>query len=318
MNSSFEWFMGVIEDRIDPEKLNRVKVRCFGIHDESISLIPTEDLPWATVMLPTTSSGMNGLQSTPHGLVEGSWVVGFFRDGNGYQDPVVMGSIASMPMTAPVAELGFNDPNLKYPKETHLEESDVNRLARAEDTEEDIPTLKKDSVTKEIPTATDQQWDEPETPYAPEYPFNKVYESESGHIFEIDDTEGVERLHEYHRTGTFREVHPDGSVVTRVVKDTYEIVYGNSFVNVKGNVSLTIDSNCETYIKGNWDIKVDGNVTQTIGGTLTEEVAGDVTETYNSNQTTKVSSNVNEDFGGTQTTKAGGNIDIDASKVFIN
>lgn len=313
-----EWFTGVIEDRTDPEMLNRVKVRCFGIHTEDLTKIPTEDLPWATVMMPTTSSGMNGLQSSPHGLVEGSWVVGFFRDGAGKQDPIIMGSIASLPMNAVDTSKGFNDPNGTYPKETHLEESDVNRLARAEDTEEDIPTLKKDSITTEVPTATDQQWDEPETPYAPVYPFNKVYESEAGHIFEIDDTEGAERLHEYHRTGTFREVHPDGSAVTRVVMDTYEIVYGNSFVNVKGNVSLTIDSNCETYIKGNWDIKVDGNVTQTIGGTLTELVEGDVSETYNANQTTKVSSNVNEDFGGTQTTKAGGNIDIDASKVFIN
>ena len=35
------------------------------------------------------------------------------------------------------------------------------------------------------------------------YPKNHVYETESGHIKEFDDTEGAERIHEYHKSGTF-------------------------------------------------------------------------------------------------------------------
>ena len=38
--------------------------------------------------------------------------------------------------------------------------------------------------------------DEPETPYAAEYPHNHVYESEAGHIREMDDTPAKERIHE--------------------------------------------------------------------------------------------------------------------------
>lgn len=323
-------FTGVVENISDPEKSNRVQTRCFGIHTEDLTKIPTASLPWATVVLPTTESGLNGIGKTPHGLLNGSWVVGYFLDSS-MQDPLITGVISSKSMNAPDTEKGFFDPEGKYPRETHLEESDINRLARAEDGEEDIPTLKKKSITKEIETATEETWDEPETTYAPEYPYNKVHESESGHIHEIDDTEGAERIHEYHKAGTFREIHPDGTIVTRIVGNNYLIIASedsesNSKLYVQGNVDLTIDQNCTTYVKGNWDFKVDGDANITIGGKLNETVEGDVTETYNSNQKTEVSSNkdesvggnVGEDYGGNQTTKSGGNIDIDASNIFIN
>ena len=38
--------------------------------------------------------------------------------------------------------------------------------------------------------------------------FNKVFETESGHVQEFDDTPGQERIHTYHRSGTFHEVDP--------------------------------------------------------------------------------------------------------------
>jgi len=286
MYGDFVWFMGVVEDRLDPEEMNRVRVRCFGFHTESTSLLATEDLPWATVMLPTTSSGMSGLQSSPHGLVEGSWVMGFFRDGNDCQDPVILGSISSQALVAANTSAGFADPSGTYPKKEYLNTPDVNEHARSVETT--LVTAKKDSITEMVATAAGSMWDEPETPYASEYPKNHVYESESGHLLEIDDTTGAERLHEYHRSGTFRETHPDGSVVNRIVTDKYEIIAGDEYVNVKGNVNLTIDGNCETYVKGNHDIKVDGNVTRTITGTLTETVTGNVTQNYAASKTTTI------------------------------
>ena len=42
----FVWFTGVVEDRNDPVKLGRVRVRCLGIHTEDKNEIPTEDLSW--------------------------------------------------------------------------------------------------------------------------------------------------------------------------------------------------------------------------------------------------------------------------------
>ena len=31
----FIWFVGVVEDRADPQKLGRVRVRCLGYHTEN-------------------------------------------------------------------------------------------------------------------------------------------------------------------------------------------------------------------------------------------------------------------------------------------
>ena len=76
----FTWFVGCVEDRNDPERLGRVRVRCLGYHTEDKSKIPTEDLPWASVMMPVTTPSMNGLGETPSFLTPGSWVIGFFTD----------------------------------------------------------------------------------------------------------------------------------------------------------------------------------------------------------------------------------------------
>ena len=79
--NDFIWFNGVVEDRMDPTYTGRVKVRCIGFHTASKSNLPTSDLPWAQVVLPITSSSISGIGQSPLGLVEGSWVFGYFRDG---------------------------------------------------------------------------------------------------------------------------------------------------------------------------------------------------------------------------------------------
>ena len=43
----FIWFTGVVEDRNDPSKLGRVRVRCWDITQTINQRIPTKDLPWA-------------------------------------------------------------------------------------------------------------------------------------------------------------------------------------------------------------------------------------------------------------------------------
>ena len=42
----FTWFVGVVEDRNDPDQLGRVRVRCVGLHTEDRTQLPTDDLPW--------------------------------------------------------------------------------------------------------------------------------------------------------------------------------------------------------------------------------------------------------------------------------
>ena len=94
IGGEFEWFTAEVEDINDPEKLNRVKVRCHGWHTDDTGVLKTSDLPWATVIMPATSASYKGIGSN-HELMVGSWVVGFFRDGPSAQDPIIMGSIAT-------------------------------------------------------------------------------------------------------------------------------------------------------------------------------------------------------------------------------
>ena len=106
----FVWFYGVVEDRNDPYFIGRVRVRCFGHHTGDKTALPTSDLPWAQVMLPVTSAGISGIGQTPLGLVEGSHVFGFFRDGEARQEPVVMGSLPGYPMEVGDPTKGFYSP----------------------------------------------------------------------------------------------------------------------------------------------------------------------------------------------------------------
>ncbi len=90
-------FMGVVEDTSDPLQANRVRVRAIGFYPEqSEGGVPTRDLPWAHVGLPTTASGVSGIGST-HGLKNGSWVFGYFLDGRDAQHPIVLNSFAGSP-----------------------------------------------------------------------------------------------------------------------------------------------------------------------------------------------------------------------------
>ena len=291
----FVWFTGVVEDRNDPKKLGRVRVRCLGFHTEDLNDIPTADLPWAHVMHPVTDPSMQGMGNTPTFLLEGSWVVGFFRDAEEKQQPIIMGSLPGVPTSTPDSSKGFNDPNATYPNSAIPQsghstgESDTSRLARGGEDAETHQSLidRRAGVIPSIPIATkpnfgadgvstvlvseDERttWAEPDpqgaATSASQYPSNHVFESESGHISEVDDTPGAERLHREHRTGTFEEIHPDGSRVTKVVKSDYEIVYDDKSVWIGGDVNLTITGNVRHLIQGDYVQEVLGDYTLKVG-----------------------------------------------------
>jgi len=349
----FIWFVGVVENRNDPAELGRVQVRCLGYHTEDLSLIPTADLPWAHVMHPVTDPSMQGLGNTPSFLVEGSWVVGFFRDAREKQQPVIMGTLPGYPEELPDTELGFNDPTGTYPNESKiysghgLSESDVSRLARGIESEEHEGLklrrrLKQDDIpiaTKpHIPTVSDSStaeerttWSEPDPksvasnliPYpSAKYPYNHVYESEAGHIQEIDDTPGGERLMQQHSTGSFQEIHPDGSKVVKVVGDNYEIIAGSSNVLISGDVSLTMSGNVRELVKGDYVLEVEGNYTQNIHGehevkvgkNRAEEILGN--HAYNIGRGIKgrVGEDVDSLINGNETRSVGGSYDLSVAK----
>lgn len=286
----FVWFQGVVEDRMDPQKLGRLRVRILGHHTEDKTKIPTKDLPWAFPIMPISSASMNGIGEAPVGCVEGTWVIGFFRDGENCQEPVVFGTIGGIPQEKayPIgSNIGFSDPFAHYPEESYLKEPDTNRLARAEKIEKTIIEQRKKNLANlgnPIQVALerhsenggprikddDTEWLEPQPPYKAQYPFNKVFQTEGGIVKEWDDTKDHRRIHEYHPCGTFYEVYEEkisptkskAHKITKINGTNYTIVLDDDNIFVEGSVNITTRERVNIYA-GN-DINVEANSKLTI------------------------------------------------------
>jgi hypothetical protein len=241
----FVWYIGVVEDRNDPDLLGRVRVRCFGWHTENKELIPTDALPWAHTVFPTNLPATY----TPK---EGDMVFGFFMDGDSAQNPIVMGVLPGIPIAKADTTIGFNDPKGKYPK--RINEPTTSRLARNRP-EETIIEKRRRAQKKGIKSAGGVDWSEPTPSFAPKYPYNYAHETESGHAFELDDTPGKERVHLAHNSGTFIEMDYNGDRIEKVKKDNYTLVMGKDFVYVEGTCSVTVAGDCNLKVGGKINVE---------------------------------------------------------------
>jgi len=398
----FIWWHGVVEDRQDPLYLGRCKVRILGWHTEDKAELPTASLPWAQVLMPITSASQTNVGHAPVGPVEGTWVMGFYRDGELAQEPVIMGTIPGIPENFAKQGTGFNDPRLDvpsadrqgqdetgkgikgvpgetldafpfppkdiktisggealvtsytdterkalsggslYPRETN--KPTTSKYARGSaDSSASAATIgiisSKNSNTKELDivvpsfapsdafipkgqSVTDtvsglskvgindylksddynllrqvqitKTISQPNSAYSAQYPYNHVYESESGHLIEQDDTPGKERLHWYHRSGTFTEFHPAGMRVDRTNAHRYNIVTGNY----------------ESIISGEEKKSITTDYTLNLGGRLTLKSGKDISITSETGDVVIDSNTLNTYIGGK-------NIILDAKDTLI-
>jgi len=371
----FQWWLGVCEDRRDPQKLGRIKVRILGAHTEDKTLIKTKDLHWAYVYQPITDNpSMNGLGHSPLGPVEGSWLFGFWKDNESAQDPVIMGTIGGIPEEPPKPCIGFYDPSkpfheidgpaprkirirfypndgtgaqLKnetksslYPRKTHpwgceLNEADTNRLARCEKVDDTIMGVRlrqrDNGRPKEfhgVPIAfvhpkPVRQWVEPKpgshtSDNESHYPYCHVFESESGHIIEIDDTLNKERIHVWHRSGTYIEIgsgqeeNPGlhGNFTLRCVGKRFEVTMEQSYSHYQNTMNVTVDGETNIYCRNDANLQVDGDLKVHVKGNYEERVHGNYTTDVDGDRIIKV--------GGSIKMAAGPLISGDAAQVHWN
>jgi hypothetical protein len=254
--------------------------------------------------------------------------------------------------------LGFYDPNEIYPK--YINESDVNRLAvNLKDSEgQEINahlslTLRRATRITDIPTADfdpmelpgNQEsvsgsdsvtWNQPEIPYNAVYPFNHVYETESGHLKEYDDTPGAERIHERHRSGTSTEISADGTLTNIIKSDHYTLTSGDQSTYVQENNDLTIDGRYKLYINksgslnnhydiqigpgANVNIQVDnGDINlHTLTGRINVNSGGDYNLKVGGDMTIDVAGNVVSNVEGAKVENTSGSVTIRGATIDLN
>jgi hypothetical protein len=243
---AFKLFHGVVEDVNDPKQLGRVRVRCYGYHADDKSSIATEDLPWAYCVLPVTSASISGIGTACTGLLPGSFVVGFFRDGVYAQEPIVTGTIASI-TPATNSSKGFADPSGTNP--INPGEKDIPRSARNEYASDSCYVKKgeiRTALTKSTAPAVNS------TTNAPLYPRNQVIKTEAGHSLEVDNTPGKERVSIFHKAGSWIEILADGRIMI--------MSNAKQFISSKTDIEITAEN--DIVIKGrNITFTADDDVT---------------------------------------------------------
>ncbi len=202
VGGQFAWFIGEVKDVNDPNIMNRVRVLPFGYYD---STIEAEHLPWATVMMPNTYASIQGVGGN-HQLMVGSWVIGFFRDGNSAQDPVIMGTFSAK--TEDILDLPLQVDEHYPNNKVHTTEAGHRVEYDNEPGEERIEITHKDNHTI------------------------RMIEEEvrirhkDNHTF----TMNVEEIELRHKSGTIININEEGTVLIDAVND---------IVNIDGNTTIT-------------------------------------------------------------------------------
>lgn len=162
--------------------------------------VDSEDLFWSHVLMPPTGANAKGTGVSPVGLTEASKVIGFrINETLSY----VIGSVAYVPNDA---------------------DHSVSRQARG------VGPVKKDYI-KEL--------GEKKTEYNAKYPHNKTITTSSGHVLELDDTPKAERIHVYHTSGSYVEIFPDGSIITKSMEDSVSVTMKDHAISVvKGDLQI--------------------------------------------------------------------------------
>jgi hypothetical protein len=239
---------GIVQSVSDPKKLGRVKVKVFNAHDN----IETKDLPWSQVMMGANTPAVNGTGHSVN-LAIGSLVVGMFLDAQ-WQEFIVMGSL---------------------PTKTDITTDDDTDIGGSEAETTNDPDNNARVRAEVDPTADDIKGTyEPASAYAPVYPYNNVYETESGHVKEYDDTPGYERIKERHKSGTQYEIQPNGSKIEKIVRDNYQLVVGHDTLEVRGNVKIIVSGDANIAVAKNLTAQVGQDMTTIVGGNMEANITG--------------------------------------------
>ena len=157
---------------------------------------------------------------------------------------------------------GSDDPTGQYPRHEYWYESSVNKASRGAQRND----LKLNGGV--------EGQDDVDTALTSDPTKNNVNESESGHIIEIDDTAGGERILIRHRTGAGVEMRADGTIVVNTTANKITVVQGDDNVQVEGNANIQYNGNLNVEVTGDYNLDVAGNFNLFVGGNVQEGIDG--------------------------------------------
>ena len=175
--------------------------------------------------------------------------------------------------TVGISQEGFSDASGEYPKRDYFFGSSVNKASKGET----VNSLDLGGGDYDLSlNVSDQK--------PSQYPYNQVSESPSGHVIEIDDTPGGERVLIKHRTGAGVEMRADGTVIISSKNQRVEVTGGDQTTIVEGEGNLVYKGNLTLSVTGDFNVDVGGNYNLNVAGDKVEEIKGRHTKTVNRDQ----------------------------------
>lgn len=121
-----------------------------------------------------------------------------------------------------------------------------------------------------------------------EFPFNQVQETPSGHVIEMDDTPGGERILIKHRKGAGVEVRADGTVIVASKQNKIEVTGGDQNTIVEGNGNLIYKGNLNLVVTGDYNVDVGGDYNVNVAGDHKESIEDNYRRTVGKNRSSLV------------------------------
>jgi hypothetical protein len=217
---------------------------------------------------------------------------------------------------------GSEDPTGEFPRLGYQFTSNINRAALGTEVHRLYMGGGDLNLALQLPEASPSQ-----------YPYNQVQETASGHIIEIDDTPGNERILIRHNTGAGVELTSQGDVAISSRHNRVEVTGGDHSVIVEGegnliyrgnlNLRVTGDLNidCLNYnvnargnkvenISGSSTTNIGSNSRRTVGGAESLSVAGATTHTHLSQVSTSIKGNYGLNVDGHNSQFASGDTNL--------
>lgn len=235
-------YRAIVENNLDPEMLAKVQVRISGIHSDSqerdFEGSTTTDLPWAEVIGGTDFGLINGVGTSS--VLQVGTLVWLLLEDDDPNRPIIIGVI----------------------KGISNGESDINKNARGQ-TSRAIST--KNSGAGGLVSAQG----------ASVYPENHVIESASGHMIELDDSPGQERVQIIDKNGNYSEMNLS-AYIDKAVKDKINVVMGELKEHIVGKTTIQSDSDVTWNITGNLKINVSNGIDMSAGGTIKAQAGPEI------------------------------------------